>query len=135
MRDGETRRLKHANKANGLESFLSRFEARLMVISGPAAGAEYALESLTSVIGRGPGVDIAVNDPAASRQHAAVGFQGDGFRVSDLGSTNGLTVNDTPAEECSIENGDCFEVGDHRFQLVIVEREEEPEVYTLTTDA
>jgi pSer/pThr/pTyr-binding forkhead associated (FHA) protein len=135
MRDGETRRLKQVGKASGLEKFLSRFEAKLMVIDGPAAGAEYALESLPTVIGRGPGVNITVNDSAASRQHAAVGFQDDGFRVSDLGSTNGLTVNDEPTEECSIESGDCFAIGDHRFQLVIVEREDEPEAYSLTIDA
>ena len=46
------------------------------------------------MIGRGRGADSVIAEPTMSRAHAAIGFDGDGFFVQDLGSTNGTWVRD-----------------------------------------
>lgn len=82
-------------------------------------------------MGRGPGVDIAIDDPTVSMQHASLEFSGDGFRIRDLGSTNGITVNDAPTRSSGLKHGDCFRIGDVEFQLVVETRETEPRVYSM----
>jgi pSer/pThr/pTyr-binding forkhead associated (FHA) protein len=44
-------------------------------------------------IGRLPSCEVVVADPNASRRHAEVRPQGNGWAVVDLGSTNGTRVN------------------------------------------
>jgi pSer/pThr/pTyr-binding forkhead associated (FHA) protein len=83
-------------------------------------------------LGRGPGVDLAFDDPAMSRQHAAIDFAEGAFRVHDLGSTNGLRVNGSRVQVSDLVHGDRIEFGTQVFQLVIDEREDTPNTYELT---
>lgn len=64
---------------------------RLTVSTGPAGG-PYELRDRTYVIGRSPACDIVVNDPSVSGRHARLIPDVVGFRLSDLGSTNGTSV-------------------------------------------
>jgi pSer/pThr/pTyr-binding forkhead associated (FHA) protein len=93
MRDGHTVKRATPGGPGGLAGFLERYEATLVVVRGKRAGKEHPLDRDKLVLGRGPGVDLAFEDDEMSSQHAAVEFAGEGFRVSDLGSTNGLFVN------------------------------------------
>jgi pSer/pThr/pTyr-binding forkhead associated (FHA) protein len=63
------------------------------------------------VIGRGRGSDIVIAEPTMSRAHAAIGFDGDGFFVQDLGSTNGTRVNGERAQRAPIASGDDVQLG------------------------
>jgi pSer/pThr/pTyr-binding forkhead associated (FHA) protein len=79
-------------------------------------------------------VDFAFDDPAMSRQHAAVDYADGGFKIRDLGSTNGVRVNGNKLQADEIKHGDRLEVGTQVFQLVIEEREDTPNTYELTPE-
>jgi predicted component of type VI protein secretion system len=132
MRDGFTEKLKAMPVAGDRPSFFETHRARLVALSGHQAGMEYDLAGDRVTIGRGPGVNLSFDDAAMSRQHAAVDFVGGAFRIHDLGSTNGLRINGNRVQVEDIKNGDRIEIGTQLFQLVIDERETEPETYDLT---
>lgn len=48
------------------------------------------------VIGRSPDSDFRVHDRMVSRQHCALVIDERGARMKDLGSTNGIIVDETP---------------------------------------
>ena len=84
MRDGATRQIASAGAGNGAEEFFGRFRAAIVILSGGASGSEYSLDQSQISLGRGPGVDLAFDDAAMSREHAVVEFYGEGFRIRDL---------------------------------------------------
>jgi DNA-binding NtrC family response regulator len=49
------------------------------------------------VLGRGPEVDLVIDDPSVSRQHARLHL-GEPMRIEDLGSTNGTRAQGVPLE-------------------------------------
>jgi hypothetical protein len=85
--------------------------ATLTVLEDGHAGRSYRIGRSPITIGRLPENDIVVSDPGASREHARVRFDGERFVLSDLGSTNGTLVNDDPAAERALENGDRITIG------------------------
>jgi pSer/pThr/pTyr-binding forkhead associated (FHA) protein len=52
-----------------------------------------------------------IDDPNVSRRHAEVRRDGDGWVVSDLGSTNGVKVNGRRVEEAPLAEGDEITLG------------------------
>lgn len=46
-----------------------------------------------------------------SRRHAQIYFQDGHWRIRDLGSTNGTTVNECPVEDCLLSAGDRIGFG------------------------
>lgn len=65
---------------------------RLTMRKGPEAGQQFSLTADTVTVGRDPMVDLVINDPEVSRQHARLTRRGDHFLIQDLGSTNGTFV-------------------------------------------
>lgn len=128
MRDGRT--VKRAASRNRDEGFTA-WDAKLVVVSGPAAGAEHSIAEPRVVLGRGPGVAVALDDEEASLQHAAVEWADGGFRVVDLGSTNGTCVNGETVQSQALEHGDRVEIGGHVVQLVLEKRDAAPLVWTI----
>jgi pilus assembly protein CpaF len=47
-------------------------------------------------VGRGPAVDLVIDYPGVSRQHAVLTADGTGWQVTDAGSLNGTTLNGRP---------------------------------------
>jgi pSer/pThr/pTyr-binding forkhead associated (FHA) protein len=121
LNEGHTRKLERGRVAEGL--FLVRYRATLVVVEGQGVGGEYALDAPSCTIGRGPGVDITLADDAMSRQHAALEVGRDGFRVRDMGSTNGISVNGHPVTAADLKHGDRIQLGQHTLQYVVEERE------------
>ena len=134
MRDGQTRKLKTSAIRVRIKDFLVRFQAKIVVVSGAAAGQEFLLDRQRLTLGRGPNVDVVLDDAAMSRQHAAIEYAGAGFRILDLGSTNGVLLNDEPVQAGEIGHGDRFQIGNQRFQLVIEKREDVSETYELPSE-
>ena len=62
-------------------------------------------------IGRLPDSDLKVEDALASRRHAEIRPEPDGYRLVDLGSLNGTTVNATPVKEHLLIEGDIIGIG------------------------
>jgi hypothetical protein len=89
-----------------------------LVIRLPQAGQQtYNIEKPIVNIGRQLSNDIIVEDKRVSRYHAQIKFQPDGqFAIFDLGSTNGITINNTPHMRHHIlRNGDRFTIGSYDF--------------------
>ena len=135
MRDGKTRRLAKTRAHGDLETFLAGHAVKLVAVSGRNLGAELVLRGEVSTLGRGPGVDFALDDPSMSRQHAAIEYAGNEFRIRDLGSTNGVLLNGRPVQVNELRHGDRIEVGSQEFQFLIEAQEDGPDVYELTSEA
>ena len=65
----------------------------------------------TVVLGRSRSCDLRVGGGDASRRHAEISGDADGFVVRDLGSTNGTLVNGEPVGEHRLAPGDRIEIG------------------------
>src|SRR5262249_55999547 len=61
--------------------------------------------------GRAGGGGARLDDPSVSRRHARVEPGRGGFVVTDLGSTNGTTVNRRPAGHARLDDGDYLGLG------------------------
>lgn len=83
---------------------------------------KYRLQEGSNLIGRGNGVDLRIPDTGVSRQHADIVWDGYDAVLTDLHSTNGTTVNDTPVENWLLADGDLIVVG-HSEILVHFERD------------
>jgi len=78
----------------------------------------YRIEKQVINIGRQLSNDIIVEDKRVSRYHAQIKWQPPDrqFVIFDLGSTNGITINDTPhMRQHVLHNGDRFTIGSYDF--------------------
>jgi len=124
MSDNATRKIAHPQA--GAQSFE---RASLVIVQGRNEGSEAELAGERVVVGRGPGVDVALEDPAMSRQHAAFERTAAGHRVCDLGSTNGVCVNGAPVQVADLKHGDRVQLGEHVLQYLVEERERAPRAF------
>jgi len=62
------------------------------VVQGRDEGREYRLPAYPSVMGRGSGADLIIDDPRSSRTHACFALTDGDWTVRDLGSPNGTFV-------------------------------------------
>lgn len=82
------------------------------------SGETFALTAEVTTVGRGRGVDIALDDPSVSRLHAELVRRGDHVYVSDLGlSTNGTRVNGRPVGKRVLSDGDVLSFGACRTRV------------------
>ncbi|HEX5271782.1 MAG TPA: ATP-binding protein [Gemmataceae bacterium] len=91
--------------------------ARLVLTQGPQAGREFPLEGGPWTVGRQPGLQIFLDAPEVSRQHARVSQAQGRFYVEDLGSSNGTYLNRLRLRErAELRDQDDLQIGP--FQLV-----------------
>ncbi len=81
---------------------LSLRPLHVAVIAGPDAGQEYELKKRTIIVGSDPDLPIALNDETVSRRHARFEQTEKGLLVQDLGSTNGIMLNDVQIEKGAV---------------------------------
>jgi hypothetical protein len=92
------------------------FEPRLLVERAPGhqSGTSYDISG-GATLGRGD-VEIHLEDPFASSQHARIARQGHVFVIEDLGSTNGTYLNEEPLNGPQpLRPGDRIRIGDCEF--------------------
>jgi transcriptional regulator with GAF, ATPase, and Fis domain len=93
-----------------------------LVVAGVNPRVSFALESGTITIGRGPGNQVPVSDPRASRTHARIEPGPDGFWLEDAGSQNGTFLNGERVGRVLLQSGDVIQIGS--TQLVFREGSE-----------
>ncbi len=100
----------------------AKFAASLLIKKGPKKGAEYTISTSRTVIGRGTGSDIIVDDPAVSRMHAAIEFSDARFILRDLGSKNGTFLEGKSINATDLAHGDTFQLGSTIIEFVLTDR-------------
>ena len=106
-------------RSNATNTQASR--ARAFVVAG---GQEHPLHPPVTVVGRGTEADIRVNDPGVSRRHIEFQLVGGEsalqVRVRDLGSTNGMLVDDHRVTSTSLRDGSQVKIGNTTLTVRIV---------------
>ena len=96
------------------------FEPRLLVERAPGheSGMAYEIPESGATLGRGD-VEIQIEDPFASSQHARITRQGYVLMIEDLGSTNGTYLNEEPlGGPQPLHPGDRIRIGDSEFSYL-----------------
>ncbi|HXK08056.1 MAG TPA: FHA domain-containing protein [Vicinamibacteria bacterium] len=94
----------------------------LAVIQGAATGQIFPISKTRTLIGRS-GADINLDDPEASRQHAALEIVGDVAVLRDLSSTNGTWIELDRIEQHQLANQQEFRIGSHVLMFIVTEVE------------
>jgi hypothetical protein len=97
---------------------------RLLVEQGESAGRDFGLDQPVITLGRGKDNDIVLLEHGVSRQHARIQQTPQGWMLTDLGSTNGTSVNQQriPAYEAHLLHpGDRVAIG----AAILVTQEDE----------
>jgi pSer/pThr/pTyr-binding forkhead associated (FHA) protein len=78
------------------------------------------LDRTETYIGRDPKCDIVLTDDSASRRHARIARNAGGyFEIVDLGSKNGILVQDERVDRMTLMDGDVFLIGETQFSIVV----------------
>jgi hypothetical protein len=75
------------------------------------SGRTYDLTQGSHVIGRGQDSAFRLPDTGVSRRHLEINWDGQTATLTDLGSTNGTTVNGNPVQTWQLSDGDVIRVG------------------------
>jgi ABC-type multidrug transport system ATPase subunit/pSer/pThr/pTyr-binding forkhead associated (FHA) protein len=82
-------------------------------------GRRIAVDSELS-LGRGDDNDVVLPDERASRHHARIGREGDGFTITDLGSKHGTQLNGELLSDQTrpLETGDAIAIGGQQLRFL-----------------
>ncbi|HTO06906.1 MAG TPA: FHA domain-containing protein [Myxococcota bacterium] len=109
--------MKPSSVSWNLSDFLTRYRPALVILTGEARGLEYRLDQPRTALGRGPGVDLALNDESLRTRHALVEFKSGGFvlRHADV-------EGELPAA-LELKDGDRFHLGRLELQFTLEARD------------
>jgi pSer/pThr/pTyr-binding forkhead associated (FHA) protein len=89
----------------------------LKLLSGPLEGREYRLVGSEYLIGRDHMSDIVIDLKDVSRRHAKIEKSATEYVVCDLGSANGVFVNNLKLPRAVLMNGDVIQIGSCLLQF------------------
>lgn len=84
---------------------------QLVVVEGPDMGRAAVLGPEPVVVGSGRDCELVLRDAGVSRRHTRVTVDGDGFRVEDLGSTNGTHFEGARVTNARVGPGATLQLG------------------------
>ena len=87
----------------------------IIVLKGPNIGEKIIINKSVFRIGRESDSDIFLDDITISRKHAQIEKIDSRYKITDLGSLNGIYVNSRAVEEKTLENGDKIQIGKYVF--------------------
>ncbi len=111
-------------------------EACLVVIYGDDLGRRIPLGHEPTVIGRSARCDVQIDQESVSRNHCRLAYNGRGYSVEDLDSTNGTYVNDDLIQTIDLRDGDQIKVGRTILKFIVggnIELQYHEEIYRLMT--
>ncbi|MCH2182360.1 MAG: FHA domain-containing protein [Mariniblastus sp.] len=83
----------------------------MIVVKGPQKGRAFDLPVGIVTVGREQTNSVQIPDPEVSRRHAELHFQDDSFVIVDLGSANGVFVNNVRVKKKLLSAGDQVKIG------------------------
>lgn len=92
---------------------------RLLCLTGKNKGFSYFMTGKRLVMGRNETCDIQILDTKSSREHAELSKVGDKYILTDLGSQNGIVVNDLKINQHTLADGDKVIVGQTVYKYSI----------------
>ena len=88
------------------------------LIEPDGLGSRHVISSTAVRIGRSQSNDICLQNNSISLHHAEIHRRRDGtFYIVDLGSTNGVMVNQEQVTQVEIKDGDVIELGEVRLNF------------------
>ncbi|SEM14646.1 DUF3662 and FHA domain-containing protein [Rhodococcus maanshanensis] len=84
------------------------------------SGRNFQLREGRNVIGRGQEAQFRLPDTGVSRRHIEIRWDGQVAMLSDLGSTNGTTVNGAPVQDWQLADGDVIRAGNSEILVRIL---------------
>jgi DNA-binding NtrC family response regulator len=88
------------------------------VVGGPDAGAVAPLVPGSLVVGKEPGCDLVLTDPAVSRRHLEIAVTHDRIEVRDLGSKNGSFYLGARFDVIQVGPGSQIQIGTTQLAIV-----------------
>ena len=99
----------YGQQQGGWGGYQQQLSASISMDDG--SGRSYQLTEGTHVIGRGQDSAFRLPDTGVSRRHFEISWDGHQATLTDLGSTNGTTVNGNPVQSWQLNDGDVIRVG------------------------
>ena len=84
---------------------------RLVCLIGPCVGKAFRLGAEPQVIGRTAEADLRIDATDVSRRHARLEWRAGDLVITDLGSSNGTSVNGAPIDSKALHIGDRVQIG------------------------
>jgi pSer/pThr/pTyr-binding forkhead associated (FHA) protein len=108
-----------ANRTRKVKELEAEVAPRLVVVSAELKGQEFACIRTEMRIGRTDDNDIVIDHRSLSRTHAKIVREDNGeWRIMDMQSANGLTVNGESYAQASLNPGDVIELGHVKLRFV-----------------
>jgi chromosome segregation ATPase len=98
---------------------------RMIIAKNGNQKIKFPLTKDSMTIGRSIENDIQLQWKCVSRNHARILSSKKGTTIEDLGSKNGIFVNDIPVSSFELHNGDHLEIGDILFEYIDHEEQAE----------
>ena len=86
-------------------------QARLVTLCDGKVVDVYPVDEAGTIYGRAGGDLVQIMDPEISKRHMKIFLKGQEWRLLDLGSKNGTSVNGTPVQGCFLQSGDVIRIG------------------------
>jgi len=96
---------------------------KLIGIAGPLRAQTHLLDKPEVSVGRSLSNGLVIDDKSVSRQHCLFRREAGRYKVVDLGSHNGIFVNDIPVHNKILEDGDTIKIGTSIFLFMVHEPE------------
>lgn len=91
--------------------------AKLYLKSGDSVLQELMLSQATTTIGRLPDNTLRIDNLAVSGHHAKIYWNDGHYVIEDLGSLNGIYVNDKRVGKATLIHGDQVKIGNHNVEF------------------
>lgn len=89
----------------------TRVSAGLSIVRPDGGASTFRITGSRTTIGRAPGNTLVIDDGEASGHHAEILVSRDGFRLRDVGSSNGTRVNGQGVTDVFLSLGDEIGIG------------------------
>ncbi len=103
---------------------------RLLCMTGDNKGISYYLKEARVIMGRSEKADIQIADTKSSREHVELKKVKNDYIATDLGSHNGIIINDLKVTQHKLTNGDVVVIGQTVYKYNVFSNEEKDKADT-----